>query len=97
MMFVLGYFGRLFNPVSNMPSPLCTAARVLPNFHRPQLGLALLDGQSLGLVHWLVLLAYTVVVALALTLRRSSEELRGLGLLTSAQSIGRQLLFGSAI
>lgn len=77
LMFVLGYFGGLFTPVSGMPGVLRGAARVLPNYHHDQIGLSLLQGKALGLDHWGVLLAYTVVIALAVALRHHREELRG--------------------
>src|SRR5665213_3954982 len=54
LMFVLGYFGGLFNPVSHMPHALQTAARVLPSFHQTSIGLALLDGRGLGIEDALV-------------------------------------------
>jgi ABC-2 type transport system permease protein len=77
LMFVLGYFGGLFNPVSSMPSALRSAATALPNYHQDQLGLSLLQGKTLGFEHWIVLLAYTAVIALAVTMRHHTEELRG--------------------
>ena len=77
LLFVLGYFGGLFNPVSSMPSALRSAASALPNYHHDQLGLAVLEGKGLGLDHLGVLLAYTLVVALAVTIRHHKEELKG--------------------
>ena len=77
LLFVLGYFGGLFNPVSSMPSALRSAARVLPNYHHDQLGLALLQGKAPGLDHWAVLVAYTAIIALAVTIRHHREELKG--------------------
>lgn len=78
LMFLLGYFGGLFNPVSSMPSALQTAARILPSFHHAALGLALLDGRSLSAEHWLVLAAYTAALGLAIIGKHRMEESRGL-------------------
>lgn len=77
LMFVLGYFGGLFNPVSSMPAGLRVTAHLLPNFHHAALGIALLDGQNLGFVNWLVLGAYAVILGLAVALRHHVEESRG--------------------
>ena len=78
LMFVLGYFGGLFNPVSSMPGPMQTAARILPNFHHASLGVALLDGRAPGVTHWLVLAGYALVISLAVVVRHRTEESRGL-------------------
>jgi ABC-2 type transport system permease protein len=77
LMFVLGYFGGLFTPVDRMPGALQTAARLLPNFHHLALGLDVLDGQSLGASHWLVLAAYTAVLSGAIVWKHRVEEARG--------------------
>lgn len=77
LLFVLGYFGGLFNPVSSMPAVLRSAATVLPNYHHDQLGLALLQHKTLSLDHWAVLVAYTVVIALAVMIRHHREEVKG--------------------
>ncbi|MDA8045661.1 MAG: ABC transporter permease [Actinomycetota bacterium] len=77
LMFVLGYFGGLFNPVSSMPSVLRSAATALPNYHHDQLGLSLIQGTALGLEHWAVLVAYTAAIALAVMMRHRKEELKG--------------------
>ena len=55
LMFVLGYFGGLFNPVDQMPGSLQFVAHLMPNYHQVSLALASLDGESLALSHWLVL------------------------------------------
>ncbi|HVA42894.1 MAG TPA: ABC transporter permease [Acidimicrobiales bacterium] len=78
LMFVLGYFGGLFDPVSSMPHPLRVVARVLPSFHQPALGLALLDGRGQPAVHWLVLSGYVLVLGLAIFFKHHLEEARGL-------------------
>jgi ABC-2 type transport system permease protein len=78
LMFVLGYFGGLFNPVSSMPKALGTAARLLPNFHHASLGLSLLDGQGLGAEHWLVLAGYAVLFGVAVIIKHRMEQSRGL-------------------
>jgi len=78
LMFVLGYFGGLFDPVSNMSSPLQTAARALPSFHHASLGLALIDGRGFGVEDALVLAAYAVALGLAVMAKHRWEEARGL-------------------
>jgi ABC-2 type transport system permease protein len=77
LMFVLGYFGGLFNPVSSMPQALQVAARFLPNFHHSALGLALLDGRGLGAEHWIVIAGYSIVIGVAVVWKYRVEESRG--------------------
>jgi ABC-2 type transport system permease protein len=78
LMFVLGYFGGLFNPVGSMPSGLRAAAHVLPSFHHEALGLSLLDGRGLGIQHWVVIAEYTAVLIAAVLLKHRVEEARGI-------------------
>lgn len=78
LMFVLGYFGGLFTPVSRMPHALQSVARVLPTFHQTSLGLALLDGRPLSSEHWLVLAGYAVGLGGVVVWRHRFEESRGL-------------------
>jgi ABC-2 type transport system permease protein len=78
LMFVLGYFGGLFNPVGSMPRALQIAARVLPSFHHAALGLSLLDRRGFGIEHWIVLAAYSAVLSLAIIVKHRVEESRGL-------------------
>lgn len=78
LMFVLGYFGGLFDPLDNMPAALQDAAQALPSYHNASLGLAFLDGQGLGLQHWLVLAGYALAFGLAIVLKHRVEEARGL-------------------
>jgi len=78
LMFVLGYFGGLFNPVSQMPRALQSAAQALPSFHHAALALDLLASQTLGAANWLVLGGYTVGLGLALAWKYRVEEARGL-------------------
>ncbi len=78
LMFVLGYFGGLFNPVGSMPQAMQTAARALPSFHHASLGLALVDGHGFGIQDALVLAAYAVVLSLAVLWKHRVEESRGL-------------------
>jgi len=78
LMFLLGYFGGLFNPVSHMPHTLQTTARILPSFHQTSLGLALLDGRSFGISDTFVLAAYAVAFGLAIAWKHRVEESRGL-------------------
>lgn len=78
LMFVLGYFGGLFNPVSHMPHALQTTARFLPSFHQTSIGLALLDGRGFGIQDALVLVVYAVVLGGAIVWKHRVEEARGL-------------------
>jgi ABC-2 type transport system permease protein len=78
LMFILGYFGGLFNPVSDMPHVLQTVARILPTFHQTSLTTEALSGQTLAAGSWLILAAYTAVLGLALLWRHRAEEARGL-------------------
>ena len=78
LMFVLGYFGGLFSPVSGMPAPLRSVARLLPSFHHAALGLDLVGGRPPGVEHWLVLAAYVVALSGLVVLRHRHEESRGL-------------------
>ena len=41
LMFILGYFGGLFNPVSEMPGSLQFIAHLMPNYHQVALALDL--------------------------------------------------------
>ena len=78
LMFVLGYFGGLFDPLYNMPAALRDAAQVLPSYHNASLGLAFLQGQGLGLEHWLVLAGYVLAFSAAIIVKHRAEEARGL-------------------
>jgi ABC-2 type transport system permease protein len=78
LMFVLGYFGGLFNPVNSMPLPLRYAAHLLPSFHQAAIGLSLLDGRGADASDWLVLIGYTAVLAAAVMLKHRHEEARGI-------------------
>lgn len=78
LLFVLGYFGGLFNPVAGMPHALQVMAHLLPNFHQAALGFALLDGRGLSPVHFLVLAGYAAVLGLAILWKHRLEEARGL-------------------
>jgi ABC-2 type transport system permease protein len=78
LMFVLGYFGGLFNPVSSMPGALRVASHLLPNFHHAELGIALLDGHGFALGDWLVLAGYTVVLCLGIIFKHTWDESRGI-------------------
>lgn len=78
LMFVLGYFGGLFNPVGGMPQVLQVAAHVLPSYHHAALGLALLDGQGFGIQSFLVLAGYVALLGVAIIVQHRAEESRGL-------------------
>ncbi len=78
LMFVLGYFGGLFNPINELPGSLQVIAHIMPNYHQLALSLASLDGNALALTHWLVLTGYVAVIGLAIAWRHRVEEARGL-------------------
>lgn len=78
LMFVLGYFGGLFNPVSAMPSPLRTAAHLLPSFHGAAAGLSVVDGGPAGVTDWLILAGYAVGLSALVAWRHRTEEMKGL-------------------
>ena len=78
LMFILGYFGGLFNPVNEMPGSLQFIAHLMPNYHQVSLGLASLDGQTLALSHWLILAGSAALLGLAIMWKHQIEEARGL-------------------
>ena len=78
LMFVLGYFGGLFNPVGIMPSALRVAARLLPSFHHDALGLAVLDGHGFDPIHLLVLVGYVVGLSLIMAVKHRADEAHGI-------------------
>ena len=77
-MFVLGYFGGLFTPVDQMPGSLQFVAHLTPSYHQVSLALDFLDGHTLSLNHWLVLVGYVGVLGLAIAWKHRIEEARGL-------------------
>jgi ABC-2 type transport system permease protein len=78
LMFVLGYFGGLFNPVDEMPGSLQFIAHLMPNYHQVVLALAFLDSRTLALTDWLILAGYVAVLGLAIAWKHRVEEARGL-------------------
>jgi ABC-2 type transport system permease protein len=76
LMFVVGYFGGLFNPLSEMPRGLQVAAHVLPSFHVEALGLAVLDGRGFGAEHWLVLAGYVLAFGVVVLARQKLDVTR---------------------
>ena len=77
LLFVLGYFGGLFNPVSSMPRGLQVVAHILPSFHQAALGVALIDHRGAVSWDWLVLATYAVVLGLAVIVKERWEQTRG--------------------
>lgn len=77
LLFVLGYFGGLFDPVNKLPGLLQGIAHALPNFSHLSLGLDVLDGQALGASHWLVLAGYTAALGAGIIVKHRLEEARG--------------------
>lgn len=77
LMFILGYFGGLFTPVNRLPGSLQLVAHFLPTYHQTALAFAMLDGQTMALSNWLVLVGYVIVFSLAIMWRHRVEEARG--------------------
>lgn len=78
LMFVLGYFGGLFAPVHDLPSPLRTVAHGLPSFQHLTLGVDVVSGRSLGATELIALAGYSVVLGAVVVWRHRVEESRGL-------------------
>jgi ABC-2 type transport system permease protein len=76
LMFVVGYFGGLFNPVSTMPAALRLVARVLPSYHAQALGLSLLDGRGPAPSDVLVLVGYVLALCGAMVVRQRRRPAR---------------------
>jgi ABC-2 type transport system permease protein len=76
LMFLLSFFGGLFTPVSNMPSVLRHVAAFLPSYHGASLGWAVVAGRAPGLRDAGILLAYALVLGLAVIWRHRAEESR---------------------
>jgi ABC-2 type transport system permease protein len=76
LMFLLSFFGGLFNPVRSLPVVLRHVAEFLPTYHHAALGWAVVAGHAPGLTHAGVLLACAVVLGLAVTWRHRVEESR---------------------
>lgn len=78
LMFLLGYFGGLFTPVSSLPSALRAVARGLPSFQHAALGLDLVRGSTMDAVSWVVLAAYAAGLGAIVLWRHRVDEARGL-------------------
>ncbi|HET6964119.1 MAG TPA: ABC transporter permease [Acidimicrobiales bacterium] len=78
LMFVLGYFGGLFNPVRSMPAALQAVAHLLPSFHHASIGLGVVGTGGMRAADWLIMAGYAVGLALLIGWRHHSEEMRGL-------------------
>lgn len=77
LMFILGYFGGLFTPVSSMPSGLQAVAKVFPTYQHTSLGLTYLVGRGLWVGHALVLAAYVVALGALSIWKHRVDESRG--------------------
>ena len=78
LMFLLSFFGGLFNPVRSLPLVLRHVAVVLPTYHHAALGWAVVAGRAPDLVDVGVLAAYGIFLGLAVTWRHRVEESRAL-------------------
>lgn len=78
LMFVVGYFGGLFNPVSTMPAVLRLVADVLPSYHAETAALGVLDGRGVAPDDVLVLVGYTLLFG-ALVLLRQRRRIAAAG------------------
>lgn len=76
LMFLLSFFGGLFDPVRTLPVVLRHVADFLPSYHHAALGWAIVAGRTPGLVDIGVLLAYAIALGLAVTWRHRVEESR---------------------
>jgi ABC-2 type transport system permease protein len=76
LMFLLSFFGGLFTPVSNMPAVLRHVAAFLPSYHGASLGWAVVAGRVPGLRDAGILVAYALLLGLAVTWRQRAEESR---------------------
>ncbi len=74
LLFILGYFGGLFNPVSEMPGPLRTVARLLPSYHGAAVGLVTVAGHGALALHWGALAAYAVILGAVIVVRHRALE-----------------------
>jgi ABC-2 type transport system permease protein len=73
-MFLLSFFGGLFTPVQSMPTALRDVAQFLPTYHVASLGWAVAAGRAPGLGDAGTLIAYTLVLAVAVTWRHRALE-----------------------
>ena len=89
LMFVLGYFGGLFNPVGGMPSALRDAAHLLPSFHHAAIGLSVVDGRGWTAGHLVVLVFYTAVLGMAVMLKHRHEESLGIAVSPAGPATAR--------
>ncbi len=76
LMFLLSFFGGLFTPVQNLPPALRHVASFLPSYHEASLGWSVVAGRWPAPGDIGVLLAYVVVIGLAVTWRHRVEESR---------------------
>ncbi|MGO9195675.1 MAG: ABC transporter permease [Acidimicrobiales bacterium] len=76
MMFLLSFFGGLFTPVGNLPTVLRHVAAFLPSYHEASLGWSVVAGRLPGLGDAGILLAYALILGLAVVWRHRAEESR---------------------
>jgi len=74
LMFLLSFFGGLFTPVRDLPTVLRHIATFLPSYHEASLGWAVVAGRAPGFGDVGVLVAYALVLGLAVTWRHRAEE-----------------------
>jgi len=76
LMFLLSFFGGLFTPVRDMPTALRHVADFLPSYHGAAVGWAVVAGRAPALEDAGILLAYALVLGLAVSWRHRAEESR---------------------
>lgn len=74
LMFLLAYFGGLFQPVTILPAVLRNIAHAMPSYNLASLGWRVLADRGLGPVHPLILLAYLVAFGLLIVWRYQGEQ-----------------------
>lgn len=76
LMFLLSFFGGLFNPVRSLPGVLRQVAHYLPSFYHASLGWSLVAGSGPQLADVGILGAYTAALVVAVAWRHHAEDAR---------------------